>query len=37
MPCKCTCGRDIDCGDTICPVCEASQEQERKKENGDDV
>jgi len=22
MPCKCTCGRDIDCGDTLCPICE---------------
>lgn len=26
MPCKCTCGRDIDCGDIICPICEDQQQ-----------
>lgn len=34
MPCKCRCGIDIECGDTLCPLCEADEDAKRLRMAG---
>lgn len=26
MACICKCGRPVDCGDTLCPICETEED-----------